>query len=88
MKPTLPNAFPAEAEAAIAGAPLPHESAHLHVAGEATYVDDIVELTGTLHAALGLSARARARLRAIKARSACAGRSPRPRPCRPGRAPG
>ena len=33
----------------------PHESAHLHVAGEATYVDDIPELAGTLHAALGLS---------------------------------
>lgn len=32
-----------------------HESAHLHVAGEATYVDDIRELDGTLHAALGLS---------------------------------
>lgn len=33
----------------------PHESAHLHVAGEAAYVDDLPELTGTLHAALGLS---------------------------------
>jgi xanthine dehydrogenase large subunit len=33
----------------------PHESAHLHVAGEATYVDDIPELAGTLHCALGLS---------------------------------
>ena len=28
-----------------------HESAHLHVAGEATYTDDILELEGTLHAA-------------------------------------
>ncbi|HZE90679.1 MAG TPA: xanthine dehydrogenase molybdopterin binding subunit [Rhizobacter sp.] len=33
----------------------PHESAHLHVSGEATYIDDQPELTGTLHAALGLS---------------------------------
>jgi len=33
----------------------PHESAHLHVAGEATYIDDIPELAGTLHCALGLS---------------------------------
>jgi hypothetical protein len=33
----------------------PHESAHLHVAGQATYIDDIPELAGTLHAALGLS---------------------------------
>ncbi len=33
----------------------PHESAHLHVAGAAPYTDDVPELTGTLHAALGLS---------------------------------
>ena len=33
----------------------PHESAHLHVSGEAIYVDDIPELAGTLHCALGLS---------------------------------
>jgi len=43
----------------------PHESAHLHVAGEATYVDDIRELAGTLHAALGLSSKAHARVRSI-----------------------
>jgi xanthine dehydrogenase molybdopterin-binding subunit B len=28
---------------ALIGEALPHESAHLHVAGEATYIDDIVE---------------------------------------------
>lgn len=39
-----------------------HESAHLHVSGEATYVDDMCELTGTLHAALGLSERPHARI--------------------------
>jgi xanthine dehydrogenase large subunit len=33
----------------------PHESAHLHVAGAAPYTDDLTELAGTLHAALGLS---------------------------------
>ncbi len=33
----------------------PHESAALHVAGRAHYTDDIPELAGTLHAALGLS---------------------------------
>ncbi len=38
-----------------AGLSRPHESAHLHVAGAAPYTDDIPELTGTLHAALGLS---------------------------------
>ena len=32
-----------------------HESAHLHVAGAAPYTDDLPELAGTLHAALGLS---------------------------------
>ena len=37
------------------GVSKPHESAHLHVAGQATYTDDIAEVAGTLHAALGLS---------------------------------
>jgi xanthine dehydrogenase large subunit len=43
----------------------PHESAHLHVSGEATFVDDIPEANGTLFAALGLSQRASARLESI-----------------------
>lgn len=47
------------------GVSRPHESAHLHVAGTATYTDDIPELAGTLHAALGMSARAHARIRSI-----------------------
>jgi xanthine dehydrogenase large subunit len=34
-----------------------HESAHLHVSGRATYTDDIPLVAGTLHAALGLSAK-------------------------------
>lgn len=42
-----------------------HESAELHVRGQATYTDDIAELAGTLHAALGLSARAHAQVKAI-----------------------
>jgi xanthine dehydrogenase large subunit len=42
-----------------------HESAILHVTGEATYTDDIVELQGTLHAALGLSQKAHATVRAM-----------------------
>ncbi|HZF81227.1 MAG TPA: molybdopterin cofactor-binding domain-containing protein, partial [Rubrivivax sp.] len=42
-------------EAAVVGVPYPHESAHLHVAGAAPYTDDLPELAGTLHAALGLS---------------------------------
>ncbi|TDV14377.1 xanthine dehydrogenase molybdopterin binding subunit [Paraburkholderia caballeronis] len=40
----------------------PHESAHLHVSGRATYTDDIPVVAGTLHAALGLSSKAHARL--------------------------
>lgn len=42
-----------------------HESAHLHVAGEATYIDDIPELVGTLHCALGLSPVANGRITAM-----------------------
>ena len=60
-----------EAEAAKAGVRVgisrPHESAHLHVAGEATYVDDLPEAAGTLHAALGLSPVSRGRLKAFDA---------------------
>ncbi len=43
----------------------PHESAILHVLGEAVYTDDIPEAQGTLHAALGLSAKAHARIVSI-----------------------
>ena len=43
------------AQAGAVGQTRPHESAHLHVAGAAPYTDDIPELAGTLHAALGLS---------------------------------
>jgi len=50
------------AQGARVGISRPHESAALHVAGEATYVDDIPELTGTLHCALGLSPVAAGRL--------------------------
>ncbi|MGZ8289132.1 MAG: xanthine dehydrogenase molybdopterin binding subunit [Telluria sp.] len=39
-----------------------HESAELHVLGQATYTDDIPEVQGTLHAALGLSAKPHARI--------------------------
>ena len=41
----------------------PHESAALHVSGEATYVDDIPELAGTRFVALGLSQRAHAKIK-------------------------
>ena len=49
----------------VVGVSHPHESARLHVAGAAPYVDDLPELAGTLHAALGLSPVAHGTLRGI-----------------------
>jgi xanthine dehydrogenase large subunit len=57
-----PAAVPAWAEVGKSRA---HESAVLHVLGEATYTDDIPEARGTLHAALGLSQKAHARIESI-----------------------
>ena len=48
------------------GEPEPHESAHLHVTGEALYTDDIPLPEGTLYAAIGISERAHARLRRVE----------------------
>jgi xanthine dehydrogenase large subunit len=42
-----------------------HESARLHVLGQADYTDDIDEVRGTLHAALGLSTKPHAKILAI-----------------------
>ncbi|MBB5191329.1 xanthine dehydrogenase large subunit [Silvimonas terrae] len=44
------------------GKALPHESATLHVTGTAAYTDDLPELTGTLHGALGLASIAHGRV--------------------------
>ncbi len=52
--------MPATSMKGRVGTPLPHESAHLHVSGEARYTDDIPEPIGTLHAAIGMSERAHA----------------------------
>jgi xanthine dehydrogenase large subunit len=46
----------------LIGAALPQDSAHLHVAGEADYIDDIAEPRGCLHAAVGKSAIAHGRI--------------------------
>ncbi|MCG5077601.1 xanthine dehydrogenase molybdopterin binding subunit [Paraburkholderia tagetis] len=62
---TAHSAHSAHATQAALGAPLPHESADLHVSGEARYTDDIPELHGTLHGALGLSRHAHARIAAL-----------------------
>jgi len=55
----------ANSSGSIRGAPgeaVPHDSGHLHVAGSATYTDDIVEPKSLLHLAVGLSEKAHARI--------------------------
>jgi xanthine dehydrogenase large subunit len=54
-----------QAGTGVVGTDRAHESAHLHVAGRATYIDDIVELDGTLHCALGLSPVAHGRVKGM-----------------------
>ena len=51
--------------ASAVGKALPHDSAHLHVSGTAAYTDDLPEPRGLLHLAVGMSAVAHARLRAV-----------------------
>ncbi|MBQ1204203.1 MAG: molybdopterin-dependent oxidoreductase, partial [Loktanella sp.] len=45
--------------------PLPHDAAHLHVTGQARYIDDIPTPAGTLHLAFGLSDVARGTITSI-----------------------
>jgi xanthine dehydrogenase large subunit len=54
------------------GVARPHESARAHVTGSATYVDDIAEVKGTLHAAPILSSVAHGRLLAVDTQAALA----------------
>ena len=49
---TLAEVTAVAGPAGTQGRELPHESARLHVTGEAIYTDDIPELRGTLYAAL------------------------------------
>ena len=58
----LPN--PARITGGVAE-PVPHDSAHKHVAGTAIYTDDIPEPPGTLHLAIGMSTRAHAEIVAM-----------------------
>src|SRR5210317_32626 len=48
------------------GKPLPHDSAHLHVSGQAAYTDDLPEPRDLLHLAVGKSTVAHARVRDIE----------------------
>ena len=50
-----------EADRAV-GRALPHDSAHLHVSGQAAYTDDLPEPRDLLHVAIGMSTRPHARL--------------------------
>ncbi|MFS2035286.1 xanthine dehydrogenase molybdopterin binding subunit [Polaromonas sp. CT11-55] len=77
---SMPPADPAQkqslarqpAGARAAGRSTPHESARAQVAGAATYVDDIPELRGTLHAAPILSTVAHGRLLGVDTAAALA----------------
>ena len=64
-----PNSNPDQSSC---GTPTAHESAAAQVAGAATYVDDIPEVRGTLHAAPILSTIAHGRLRGVDATAALA----------------
>ncbi len=49
--------------AGTVGSPIPHESGHLHVSGEALYTDDITEPRDMLHLAVGMSSKPHAKIR-------------------------
>ena len=58
------------------GVSIPHDSAPLHVSGTALYIDDMPEPRAMLHAYIGLSTQAHARiarrdLSAVAARAGC-----------------
>src|SRR5687768_7075872 len=55
---------PASREGAV-HRPLPRDSADLHVAGAAAYVDDLPEAPGTLHLAFGLATDGHSRLKSL-----------------------
>ena len=55
--------------AGAVGAAIPHDSSELHVSGEALYTDDVAEPKGLLHLAVGMSAKAHARIDHIDLRA-------------------
>jgi xanthine dehydrogenase large subunit len=72
VPPVSPPPGPAAPARGAAGHSHKHESARAQVAGAATYVDDIAEVRGTMHAAPILSNVAHGRLRGVDARAALA----------------
>ena len=67
-----PDTFTRKPAETAAGVSRPHESARAQVAGAATYIDDIPEIRGTLHAAPVLSSVAHGRLTGVDASAALA----------------
>jgi xanthine dehydrogenase large subunit len=63
--PGLPESLGRQAVNSEVGTSRAHESAHLHVTGKAEYTDDLPELRGTLHLALGLSPIAHGRILSV-----------------------
>jgi xanthine dehydrogenase large subunit len=55
----------AKSIAGAVGSPIPHDSGHLHVSGEALYTDDIAEPRDMLHLAVGMSAKPHAKIRKL-----------------------
>ncbi len=72
VPPVTPPPGPQSPARGAAGRSQPHESARAQVAGAATYVDDIPEARGTLHAAPILSTVAHGRLLGVDTRAALA----------------
>jgi xanthine dehydrogenase large subunit len=63
--PPMKASAPMPPAASLIGAGVAHDSAALHVTGEARYTDDLPEPKGTLHAAIGVSPVAHGTLRRI-----------------------
>ena len=59
------SAKPALRREPAVGASLPHDSAHLHVTGRASYTDDLPEPRDLLHVAVGMSSVAHADIASI-----------------------
>ncbi len=74
LKPSIESRAtrPAAPTPGVVGVAHPHESAHAHVTGDATYVDDIPEVRGTLFAAPIMSTVAHGHLRNVDVSEALA----------------
>ena len=62
---TRVQTVPLERETAVVHKPHPHDSARMHVRGNAPYIDDMREPQGTLHIAIGMADKAAGTLRGL-----------------------